>query len=110
MLGPVEDFQRAGHVAQVELILEGNEDLDRLEVESIRFLNDCTCEERDGQRASLAKALHCVLQVDRLTHLWQLICLGNGICDGVGSVMKQKRRRVSSGWKKRSCGRFGLRS
>ena len=42
VLGPVEDFQRASHVAEVELILQGNEDLDRVEVESIRFLNDCT--------------------------------------------------------------------
>jgi hypothetical protein len=43
VLSPVEDFQRAGHVTEVEFILKGDEDLDRLEVESIRFLNDCTC-------------------------------------------------------------------
>ena len=42
VLSPVEDFQRASHVTEVEFILKGDEDLDRLEVESIRFLNDCT--------------------------------------------------------------------
>jgi hypothetical protein len=42
VLGPGEDLEGAGHVTQVELVLKGNEDLDRLEVERIRLLNDCT--------------------------------------------------------------------
>ena len=49
VLSPVEDLQRASHVTEVEFILKGNEDLDRLEVESIRFLNDCTWRGCDGQ-------------------------------------------------------------
>lgn len=59
VLGPVEDLQRAGHVAQVEFILQGNEDLDRLEVESIRFLNDCTWRACGGQRPLVERC--CVL-------------------------------------------------
>jgi hypothetical protein len=42
VLGPGEDLKGTGHVTQVELVLKGNEDLDRLEVERIRLLNDCT--------------------------------------------------------------------
>jgi len=42
VLGPGEDLEGAGHVTQVKLVLNGNEDLDGLEVERIRLLNDCT--------------------------------------------------------------------
>ena len=42
----------------------------------------------------------------RLTHLWQLVCLGDVLCDGIGigRMMEEKRRerRVSSGLKKRA--------
>lgn len=50
MLGPAEDLERAGHITQIKLVLETNEDLDRLEIELIRLLNDCTCGRDDCQR------------------------------------------------------------
>lgn len=53
VLGPAEDLQGPSHVTQVELVLQCYEDLDRLEVESIRFLNDCTWREGVGQRPML---------------------------------------------------------
>ena len=48
--------------------------------------------------------------VGRLTHLWQLICLGNGLCDGVGSPVDdgEEERKRSQPWvEEKSCGRSG---
>jgi hypothetical protein len=80
VLGPGEDLEGAGHVTQVELVLNGNEDLDRLEVERIRFLNDCTWW-KERQSAAASGGMSCIaLAVWRaLTHLWQLVVMWIGM-------------------------------
>lgn len=50
VLSPAENLERARHITQVKLILKAYEDLDRLEVELIRLLNDCTWERDACQR------------------------------------------------------------
>lgn len=81
MLGPGEYLEGAGHVTQVEVVLNGNEDLDRLEVERIRLLNDCTWLEEACQSSAASGGVSCVALADwrALTHLWQLIVMWIGM-------------------------------